>query len=325
MATPLADIYLKFAEVDAKGNSPIYEHWARSIAADPEVLALLGGLEGIKRQPQLLFAAARFLGSPESREYGPFRVWLLANWGRVDAVIQSRSTQTNEAARCATLLPVLTTLPGPLALIEVGAAAGLCLLPDRYSYRYRTADGRIQSLDPAAGVSDVVIECELDGEPPDRIPEVAWRAGIDLNPIDLRDPEELRWLGALIWPEHTERVERLRAAAAVVADDPPRILAGDLIEQLPALVAQAPADATVVVFHTAVLAYVQRDRRAEFADLIHELGVHWICSEGPNVMPDITARLPEAVDPTGSFVLALDGSPRGLAAFHGGYYRALPR
>jgi hypothetical protein len=42
----------------------------------------------------------------------------------------SRSTQTNEPARCATLLPVLAQLPQPLALNEVGASAGLCLLPD---------------------------------------------------------------------------------------------------------------------------------------------------------------------------------------------------
>ncbi len=47
-----------------------------------------------------------------------------------------RSTQTNEPARCATVLPVLAQLPQPLALLEVGAAAGLCLLPEYYAYDY---------------------------------------------------------------------------------------------------------------------------------------------------------------------------------------------
>ena len=42
-----------------------------------------------------------------------------------------RSTQTNEAGRCAALLPVLALLPQPLALLEVGTSAGLCLFPDR--------------------------------------------------------------------------------------------------------------------------------------------------------------------------------------------------
>ncbi|MBV9417272.1 MAG: DUF2332 family protein [Solirubrobacterales bacterium] len=50
--------------------------------------------------------------------------------------VLARSTRTNEPARCATLLPLLATLPQPLALLEVGAAAGLCLLPDRWAYDY---------------------------------------------------------------------------------------------------------------------------------------------------------------------------------------------
>ena len=52
----------------------------------------------------------------------------------------SRATQTNEAGRCATLLPSLAAISAaedkPLALIEVGASAGLALFPDRYGYEY---------------------------------------------------------------------------------------------------------------------------------------------------------------------------------------------
>jgi hypothetical protein len=46
----------------------------------------------------------------------------------------AQSTQTNEPGRCAALLPMLARLPEPLALLEVGASAGLCLLPDFYTY-----------------------------------------------------------------------------------------------------------------------------------------------------------------------------------------------
>jgi hypothetical protein len=63
-------------------------------------------------------------------------------------------------------------------------------------------------------------------------------------------------LAALIWPEQTERAERLDRALDIVRDDPPRLETGDLLRDVPALVADAPAGATIVVFHSAVLAYL---------------------------------------------------------------------
>ena len=74
------------------------------------------------------------------------RAWVRRDPEQVRGVMRSRATQTNEAARCAALLPLLGLLDGPLALIEVGASAGLCLYPDRYSYDY---DGRPVGADPA--------------------------------------------------------------------------------------------------------------------------------------------------------------------------------
>ena len=46
------------------------------------------------------------------------------------------------------LLPVLAALPQPLALLEVGASAGLCLYPDRYAYRYGDHAGRLRRAGP---------------------------------------------------------------------------------------------------------------------------------------------------------------------------------
>jgi hypothetical protein len=60
--------------------------------------------------------------------------------------MRRRRTQTNEVGRCAVLLPALAELPEPLALLEVGASAGLNLLPDRYSYEYLHPDGAVHRV-----------------------------------------------------------------------------------------------------------------------------------------------------------------------------------
>ena len=167
-------------------------------------------------------------------------------------------------ARCATLLPLLAMLPGPLALLEVGASAGLTLLPDRYSYDY--AGHRVQGTDPDAPV----IACEPRGPVPlpGRVPEVTWRAGLDLNPLDVTSDDDMHWLECLIWPGEEGRLARLRAAIATARRHPPRVFRGDLLTDLPALAGQAPADATLVVFHSAVLAYVDPLRREEFGEIV---------------------------------------------------------
>ena len=60
--------------------------------------------------------------------------------------ILERATQTNEVGRLATLYPALREIQpgaGPLlALLEVGASAGLCLYPDRYLVRWTFPYGR---------------------------------------------------------------------------------------------------------------------------------------------------------------------------------------
>ena len=88
---------------------------------------------------------------------------------------------------------------------------------------------------------------------PDGPPPVAWRLGIDLQPVDVTDPDSIRWTRALIWPEQVERVQRFEAAVAIVAEDPPVIRAGDALDLLPAAIEEAPADGSLVVYHSFVL------------------------------------------------------------------------
>ena len=314
MTDGTAEIYQRFAQLEAQSTSPVYADWAASISGDEALLELINTLPRQKRQPNLIFAAARCAGAPVASS-AVFRHWLAAHWYRVEPIVRSRMTQTNEAGRCAVLLPLLSRVEGPVALIEAGASAGLCLYPDRYSYRYRSAAGEYL-LHPAEGPAAVELRCVLEGLPvPSRLPEVVSRAGIDLNPLDLQDPGDAQWLEALVWPEHEARRERLGAAASIAAADPPRLVRGDILEELPRLVAEAPTNAAVVVFHSAVLVYLEPEHRRRFVDLVRSLDVIWISNEGEQVLPEIEAQLPCGA--AGRTVLAQDGVPLAFTGPHG--------
>ncbi|MFD2764686.1 DUF2332 domain-containing protein [Micromonospora eburnea] len=298
--------YATFGVREAHGVSPAYERLALAVAQDDEVLALLEALPPAKRQPNLLFSVVRLLGGPVE-EPAAFHDYVVANWPAIEPEMRTRWTQTNEPGRCAVLLPVLAALPQPLALLEVGASAGLCLYPDRYAYRYG---------EHLLGAGEPVLDCVATGVPlPDRRPEVVWRAGLDLNPLDVTDPADVAWLDALIWPEHTHRRARLRAAAAMVAADPPLLVRGDVVDDLPALAAQAPADATLVVFHSSVLYLVPEPRRDAFAELVRGLPGHWVANETPEVLG--CDGLPEPPSEAQHNVLALDGKPLAWTRGHG--------
>lgn len=310
-----AQRYRAFASREARGISPTYEALAHGVADAADVLALLDELPEPRRQPNLLLAAVRSLGGPVGDGFAAFRDWTTAHWPEVRAVMLHRRTQTNEPGRCAVLLPLLASLPQPLALIEVGASAGLCLYPDRYAYRYD--NGHRLGPDDAA----VTLDCAVRGPVPlpERLPEVVWRAGVDLNPLDVHDEEDVRWLEALVWPEQEDRLRRLRGAVEVARKEPPQLERGDLNATVADLVSRAPSGATPVVFHSAVLAYPTPEERARFAATMRELPCRWITNEGIGVLPSVAERLEQAA-PDGDravFVLALDERPVAFTGPHG--------
>jgi hypothetical protein len=293
---------------EARGRSPAYETLAAAVAGDGLILEFLDTLPPPKRQPNLLFAAARYLGTPS--DIGALRTLVRRDAAGLSRVMLARRTQTNEPARCATLLPALAALPGPLALIEVGASAGLTLLFDRYSYDY---DGhQIAGSDPDAPT----LRCAISGPAPlpDRVPAIAWRAGLDLNPLDVTREDDVRWLACLVWPGESGRQDRLAAAIASARRDPPPVQRGDLLTDLPALAAQAPAEATLVIYHSAVLAYVAAEDRERFARTVRGLAAAWLSNEAPGVVPG----LPFTAFRENTFVLGRDGrTPLALADGHG--------
>ena len=102
-------------------------------------------------------------------------------------------------------------------------------------------------------------------------------------------------------------------------------MAGDLNEQLASLAELAPPDSTLVVFHSAVMAYLNSSQREAFRSTIGrlaaELGCHWLSNEGHTVLAqeDGSTVVPEMDEAKlqGRFLLVQDGLPVAIAGPHG--------
>ncbi len=307
MRSPTADWYERAAR-ELAPHSALHAAWAAGVAGDDDILALLDRLPRDRRQPSLIFSVATWLGAPATA-YPEFRTWLAGNWPDVEDAARERRTQTNEVGRCAPLVVALARVPGPLALLEVGASAGLCTIPERFAYRFGDA--------AQLGAGSPVLDCAVDDPSlvPSALPDIRWRLGLDLHPLSAADDGDAAWLEALVPLDRPDRRERLRAALATARDDPPRVVAGDALDDLAGAAAEAPRGLTLVVVSLGTLVYLAPAARAAFPGVVRGLGARLVTLEQSGI-----------ADPTGlpgRFVLALDAEPIAEASPHGDRLSAL--
>jgi hypothetical protein len=288
----LSRVFEQFAKEECYNSSPLYERLSLAIAKDPQLLSLAAHARTGERVPNLFLAAAHFLllrgaqhpvarfyeslsGAPERYEdpYPNFRSFCLEHENEMLNLIASRSVQTNEASRCACLLPIFVVVSQeshgkPLYMIEIGSAAGLLLLWDYYRYKYRDA---LECGDPE---SPVQIECGLRGEAsppiPKGFPRVSGRLGIDLNPVNVNNRDSRLWLRALIWPEHRERAHLLERAIELTQREPPELIAGDAVEVLPNILPLVPPDSILCIFR--VWTSLPKRAREQFSAVLTQYG-----------------------------------------------------
>ncbi len=129
--------YRQFADTECKGYSDTYYALALAVSEDDELVGFIADMPVI--QPNLFLASIQLLAGPEDmpRAAAELRTFVRRRGREIGNLMRSRRTQTNEVGRCSVLLPALP--PGPLALVEVGASAGLCLLLDRFYYEFGSA------------------------------------------------------------------------------------------------------------------------------------------------------------------------------------------
>jgi hypothetical protein len=180
--------------------------------------------------------------------------------------------QTNEVMRSAALLPGMLVIAQrtrhPLELHEIGSSAGLNLILDRFRYEF----GSARWGDPQ---SSLVINPEWQGgAPPVEAPlAVRSREGVDLNPVDLRDPAARDRLLSYVWPDQVDRLQRLQQAIALWLRDPPSITRGDAAQHLPrSSIANATPGVTRVLFHSVTWSYLPEATKQSIAALMDELG-----------------------------------------------------
>ncbi len=325
---PLADHFRGFAVVAERDGGTTYAAICRAVADDVDVLSILERAPLPQRRPLILLAAVHDLllsgalhplagyydtvravrgadGVPAPAEADPagaFKDFCAVHHRELEELVATRSTQTNEVGRCTGLLPGLCHIASlygwdvPLSLLDLGTSAGLNLLFDEYAYTYRAASGDA-TLTAGTPGSGVQLSCEarddLTSLPELHLPAMAERVGLDLSPLDPSSDDDARWLLACQWPDNPLRFGRLRAALDNVrgAPNPPRLVQGDMVQDLEAVAASIPGDNPLVVFHSWVAAYLDETQQRALAEQVRALArhraVHHLYCETPFETPGL--------------------------------------
>jgi len=306
-ARTLAEAYRHFGTVDAAGTSPLYQRVAVALSESGPALRAIQVAPARNRNPALILAAlhdlalsgrapalaAAYAAADGAAAAAAAIGTLLDLTDEVVAVAVRRKARANETGRCAVLYPAVAEAAhragaDAVVLIDVGCSAGLNLSVDRVGISYSNG----QSLgDPS---SPVQLSCSVVGDrslPTRAMPEVVGRIGIDLDPVDVTDPDQARWLRACLWPDQPERAALLDAELALAATAPPLLLTGDAVEMLPGALARVPAGALPVVTTTWALSSFPLERRPRFLHRLDEAATHrpvsWVSVEGVGVAPAI--------------------------------------
>jgi hypothetical protein len=287
----IAQRFERFATDETVASSPLYTHLSLNIAKDPALLELAGNTQAGQPVPNMLFGAVHMLllrgENHPLADYYPslhpvnflqddpfpaFREFCLQFQADIVPILQTRLVQTNEVRRCACWLPAFGYLAAlaqkPFYMVEIGSSAGLNLLWDNWGYDYGEY-GRYGNL-----ASPLQLTCEVEGDKPPPfppiLPVVAARTGIDLNPLAVTNPQDVLWLRALIWPEHHHRAQVLQHALELAKLTPPHILHGSALDLLPPVLAVAPQNTAICIYHSFTLNQFSPEMREQLYAIIAE-------------------------------------------------------
>jgi hypothetical protein len=248
---------------------------------DAELRAIAATIPPDRLPPLLFSAAAAFLvlgeephplrdafprlGEPQpplNQDFGAdYRDFCLEHRERLRELCGSHRYQMNEVGRCSGLIPALAPAFADgrdIALVDVGTGAGLALHLDHYRYRFVASGSSVTEFgNPAA---DAVIETRVHGDAevpvPPGLPSIAARIGIDVEPLDVRNPAVRSWLAACL-PQEIGAITRFHHAVELVLEQPVQAVRGDACEVLPQVLKSIPPGALICLLDTFVAVFFE--------------------------------------------------------------------
>lgn len=314
-ARTLAQVYRRFAEVDAAKISPLYAQIATALSESEDALRVIEAAPPRRRHPTAILAALHDLAlagqtpalatafsmtttpsasRPGGPEVGQVAVGVVVGMG--DLLVErvtGRKVRDDEGGRHAVLYPAVGEVArrvgaGSVGLIDVGRSAGLNLIVDRVGIAYSNG----QSLGDGTSAVQVSASVVGDGRLPSApMPEVVSRVAVGGDLVDVTDVDEARWLRACVPPDQVGQLARLGAELDFAAADPPELVSGEIVEVLPEAIAMTPDDVLPVVITTWALSSLDLEGRLRFLQRLHEAAtrrpVAWVSVEGVAVAPGV--------------------------------------
>jgi len=291
----LRDYFQHFADVHVAVSSPLYAAFARKVASDEALLKFAAQATPGQPPANLLLASVQYLlrkgeeheplrayyptlgGTRAATEGDPaalFEDFVWTHEAQILPLLSTKITNTNEVGRCGVLVCgfklAARESAAPLHMIEIGPSVGLNLSWDRFHYSHGP-------IEMGPGDSPVRIAPEIKGELPPhldgKIPAVASRRGIELNPSPVDDDETLRWQLALIFPEHVDRARRIEGAFEIARAMRPEIIEGDAVAKIGEVIDALPSGGGVCVYHSQATYQIPHDKRKVLSDTLAAAGM----------------------------------------------------